>query len=585
MAVKRFTPEVLDQIRERVSLTEVIRASNVTGWKRKGNEWWACCPFHHEKSPSFHIREDQGYYHCFGCGAHGTAFDFVKEMRGGSFVEGVEYLASLAGVVLEEEEIDPKAAKKRTDGLSALAQAAAFYQQNLQGESKRYVVGRGLDDETITTFSIGFAPDSWDGVSSYLAKQGMTPKTLEETGLTSSSQNGKKVFDRFRNRIMFPIENMKNEVIGFGGRIFGEGDPKYLNSPETSYFNKRYQLYNLNRAKEYIYKQKQALIVEGYMDVIGLWQQGVRTAVAPMGTAITEDQVKVLWRYQTSPIVCMDGDDAGRMAAVRIAKRILAVLEPGKTLRFAWMPQGEDPDSFVSKEGKEAFDKLLSETSSIEDVIWQDVIAGRDLKAADDRAEVETNIKQLMMTVQNDTMQKNYRQTLLDRMWQHGRNKKTAQKIKKTQVPTGEQARKLLSILYRKPELMDVCSEKLSNVCFEKQAFNDLKDILFRLFMEGGVEKEKLDTYLETTGMQATLEKALQSDLIDRAKDSDLERLWLEIYDALGTGTEQQVGRSNREVMTNLTRDFTEESWKELKRLRKKRVANDNLKYEDEQNV
>ncbi|MFT7144526.1 MAG: DNA primase [Alphaproteobacteria bacterium] len=538
MSTGRFSPEVLEQIRQRVSLADVI-SKHAVGMKKKGRDWWACCPFHNEATPSFHIHESKGYYHCFGCGAHGNVFDFVKEVRGGSFVDAVTYLGELSGVDVQLEAVDPKEQKKRVDGHSTLEKAAQFFEKNLVKSNIDYFKNRGLSNEIIKTFRLGFAMDGWSTLTDHLTQQGMSTSLLEDTGLASKSAKSKGHYDRFRNRVMFPIESTDGKVVGFGGRVLSkDDDPKYLNSAETKFFNKRYMLYNLNRARDSIRREKQALVVEGYMDVIGLWAHGVKTAVAPMGTAITEDQMRLLWRFHEAPIICLDGDNAGRGAAVRIAKRILSVLEPGRTLQFAWMPDGEDPDSFISANGKEAFEALIKKTVTLEAVLWQDLSEGRDVSSGDGRAAIESDIDSLMKQVNDDTIKRHYTKALKDRLWTGGRKKPQIisghkNNKQKNILIQDKQAHILLSILFRKPDLFEKVYEKVSGVIVENQELEAFRKTLFKLFLSGGLEKDSLDTTLANTGILSDVENLLDSELVARTEIEKLEALWFEVYEDL----------------------------------------------------
>jgi DNA primase len=337
----KYPPAILEQIKLRVPLLEEVRKV-VPKVQKKGKYWWACCPFHGEKSPSFHVREDQGSYYCFGCGAGGDVLKFVQETQGGSFTETVERLAKQAGIKLPEREA-PNPARQALweQGQQALARAKVFYQRSLGSAAKEYLQKRQLSEATVAEFGLGYSPESYTATRDALLTEGIKPDVLREVGLALASEQGKGDYDRFRGRLMFPIENLKGEVVGFGGRVLGKGEPKYLNSPETPWFNKGGLLYNLHRAKPHL-KTGIPVLVEGYMDVIALWQAGFKTAVAPLGTAVGTEQLALLWQQHPSPLVCLDGDAAGRSAATRAALRALPVLEPGKTLQFAFLPEGED---------------------------------------------------------------------------------------------------------------------------------------------------------------------------------------------------------------------------------------------------
>ena len=289
-------------------------------------------------------------------------FDFCMFTRGGSFPESVEYLADLAGVKLEVTYTSPKEKQEYAESLKALELSTKNYQKRLEQtpHAQNYINKRGLSEESIKTFKIGYALDNWSDLKDSLTQQGISQKALVDNGMVIPSNKGG--YDRFRDRIIFPIENYKNQVIGFGGRILDKGEPKYLNSPETKLFNKRYNLYGLNINQESIKKENEVFIVEGFMDVIVLYDKGVKIAVAPLGTAITKEQILTLWKYNSNPIVCLDGDSAGQKASARLAHIILSELQPGRTLQFMTMPQKEDPDSYVTKNGAKAFIKLSKKT-------------------------------------------------------------------------------------------------------------------------------------------------------------------------------------------------------------------------------
>lgn len=574
MSNGRFSPEVLEQIRQRVSLADVI-SKHATGMKKKGHDWWACCPFHNEATPSFHIHESKGYYHCFGCGAHGNVFDFVKEMRGGSFVEAVTYLGELSGVEVKLETVDPKEQKRRDDGHAALEKAAKFFERNLVTDDVSYFKNRGLSDEVIKTFRLGYAQKGWSSLTDHLTQQSFNTSVLEEAGLSSKSAKSKGHYDRFRNRVMFPIESTDGKVVGFGGRVLSKNDdPKYLNSAETKFFNKRFMLYNLNRARDFIRKEKQALVVEGYMDVIGLWAHGVKTAVAPMGTAITEEQMRLLWRFHEAPIICLDGDNAGRGAAIRIAKRILSALEPGRTLQFAWMPDGEDPDSFITKNGKEAFDALIKQTVTLESVLWQDLSEGRDVSSGDGRAAIESDIDGLMKQVTNDIVKKHYTKALKDRLWTGERKKpQIVRSSQKNLLLQDKQAHILLSILFRKPCLFEKVYEKISNAVIENQELEAFRKNLFKLFLSGGLEKELLDTTLANTGTLSDVENLLDSELVARTDNENLEALWFEVYEDLERSNTLKMQKHENVSADVFDTEKGADAWERMKNAHGKRVT------------
>jgi DNA primase len=365
-----LTTTFLDELRARTTLSTLIgRTVKVT---KAGREFKACCPFHNEKSPSFTINDEKGFYHCFGCGAHGDAIRWMTDQRGLPFMDAVKELAVNAG--LEVPAADPRAAERaeRANSLYDVMTAAAdwFTEQlgSIAGsEARAYLEQRGLNAATIKAFGIGFAPDSRGKLRTALAKFG--DAALIESGLLISVDE-KEPYDRFRGRLMIPIRDPRGRVIAFGGRILGAGEPKYLNSPDTPLFDKGRTLYNLDRAAAAARKSGRVIVVEGYMDVIALAQAGYEESVAPLGTALTEDQIARLWRVSDCPIICFDGDSAGQKAALRAINRALPYLEPGKSLQFVTLPAKLDPDDVVRKQGKAVFDGFLADAKPLDQYLW-----------------------------------------------------------------------------------------------------------------------------------------------------------------------------------------------------------------------
>ncbi|MDP8914274.1 MAG: DNA primase, partial [Pseudomonadota bacterium] len=337
-----LSPQFLDEIRARTSLSGVI--GKQVKLTRAGREWKACCPFHKEKTPSFTINDEKGFYHCFGCGAHGDAIRFLTDARGLPFMDAVKELADSAGMDLPAP--DPRAQQKaeRASSLYEVMDAAArWFGEQLAGveggDARSYLQRRGIGDATRQRFGFGFAPDSRSKLKSALKQFG--PEKLIEAGLIIDPEGGKEPYDRFRGRLMIPIRDQRGRVIAFGGRIIGEGEPKYLNSPETPLFDKGRTLYNLDRAGQASRNASRLIVVEGYMDVIALDQAGIAESVAPLGTAVTEGQLERLWRLVPCPILCFDGDAAGQKASLRAALRALPHVGPGRSLGFVTMPPGQ----------------------------------------------------------------------------------------------------------------------------------------------------------------------------------------------------------------------------------------------------
>lgn len=369
-----FTPAFLDELRDRIRISEVVGSK--VKLIRRGREHTGLCPFHSERTPSFTVNDDKGFYHCFGCGAHGDAIAFLVEAEGLNFRDAVERLAARAGLPLPTPDPEEaRRAERRATLQDANELAAKWFSAQLQGaagwEAMAYLRRRGLTEDTIRDFRIGFAPPLRTGLAEALAARGVTPALAAEAGLLIQPEDGGAPFDRFRNRVMFPILDNRGRVVAFGGRAMDDAPAKYLNSPETPLFHKGRMLFNLFAARGEARKRSEILVVEGYMDVISLAQAGFPHGVAPLGTALTEEQMQELWRVAPEPVLCFDGDAAGRRAAARAVERALPHLKPGHSLRFALLPEGEDPDDFVKGRGADAFTALIAESRPLSDMLWE----------------------------------------------------------------------------------------------------------------------------------------------------------------------------------------------------------------------
>lgn len=424
----RFSPTFLDDIRDRVPISNVI-ARRVSWDKRKTNvsrgDYWACCPFHGEKSPSFHCEDRKGRYYCFGCGATGGHFDFLTQLEGLSFHEAVQTIADMAGVRMPVA--DPqmeRREKERTSLLDVMEMATQFFQDQLQAangaRARAYLRERGLTGRTIETFRLGFAPDSRNALKEFLAGKGVTKEQIEACGLVVH-ENVPVSYDRFRDRIMFPILSSREKVIAFGGRAMSPDAPaKYLNSNETELFHKGNVLYNFARARHSLQGangEDTIIAVEGYMDVIALHQAGVENAVAPLGTALTENQLDLLWKMTSQPVLCFDGDGAGIRAANRAADLALPHLRPGRSVRFALLPDGKDPDDLVKHEGRAPFDKVIAEAKPLSEMLWEREIKAGNLETPEARAELEVRFRQLTGTIADEGVRRQYQQVLKDKLF------------------------------------------------------------------------------------------------------------------------------------------------------------------------
>ncbi|MCC0030469.1 MAG: DNA primase [Brucellaceae bacterium] len=420
----RFSTSFLDEIRDRVPISSVI-GQRVT-WDRKKSQpskgdYWACCPFHGEKTPSFHCEDRKGRYHCFGCGVSGDHFKFLTELDGMSFPEAVERVADMAGVPMPAR--DPEAEKREKQRASlheVMEMAAAFFEAKLQeavGASARsYLRERGLSAATQQTFRLGFAPDSRNALKEHLTGKGVAMDQIEACGLVRHGPDIPVSYDWFRGRIMFPIPDSRGRIIAFGGRALSPDVPaKYMNSPETELFHKGRVLYNFARARAALQKGGRLIAVEGYMDVIALAQAGIETAVAPLGTALTEDQLELLWRVSSEPVLSFDGDSAGLRAAYRAADLALPALQRGRSLWFALLPEGKDPDDVVKGGGKAAFDAVLEDARPLADMVWARETSGGVYDTPERRAELEQTLREVTNRIRDENVRRHYQQDMRDR--------------------------------------------------------------------------------------------------------------------------------------------------------------------------
>ena len=403
-----LTPQFLDELRARTSLSTLI--GKTTKLTKAGREYKGCCPFHNEKTPSFYVNDDKGFYHCFGCSAHGDAIRWMTDQRGLPFMDAVKELAQSAG--LELPAMDRHSAEKaeRAKGLhEAMADAAAWFVEQLGGiagaDARALLDRRGITPETARAFGMGFAPDSRGKLKTALKAYG--DAMLVESGMLIQVE-GKDPYDRFRGRLMIPIRDARGRTIAFGGRILDQGEPKYLNSPDTPLFDKGRTLYNLDRASAAARKAGRVIVVEGYMDVIALAQAGIGEAVAPLGTALTEAQLERLWRMADVPILCFDGDVAGQKAALRAAHRALPMLAPGRSLSFATLPAGQDPDDLVRARGAAGLEAVLRDAEPLVQRLWASELAAEALDTPEQRAGLRQRLNEAAGTIADPNVRSEY---------------------------------------------------------------------------------------------------------------------------------------------------------------------------------
>ena len=426
IAVMSLPPGFLDELRGRLSLAQVV-GRKVTWDARKSNQgkgdMWAPCPFHQEKTASFHVDDRKGFYYCFGCHEKGDAIGFVMATENLGFIEAVKLLADEAGMQMPDRDPAAAARAEERDTLVDIMEAAQrFFALCLSGgagaDARRYLTGRGLDAAAQERWGLGFAPASWDGLRDHLTGKGVAVERIVEAGLAKESQKGKAPYDTFRGRIMFPIRDARGRCIAFGGRAMDPKDSaKYLNSPETPLFDKGRTLFNIGPARSAAGKSP-LLVAEGYMDVIALVEAGFAATVAPLGTAITEEQLRLMWRLSPEPVLALDGDAAGQRAAGRAMELALPMIEAGQSLRFCLMPSGQDPDDVLRSGGAPAMQALLDDAQPMVDLLWRSETEGRDLSTPEARAALDKSLRQKLGRIRDPSLKRHYGDAIKERRYQ-----------------------------------------------------------------------------------------------------------------------------------------------------------------------
>jgi DNA primase len=469
-------PAFLDELRLRTPLPAMI--GRRVRLARSGRQWKGCCPFHGEKTPSFYVYDD--HFHCFGCGAHGDAISFVMQIQGASFPEAVEQLAAEAGMDVPKPSPEAAESEQRRHDLHSVLEAAAHaYQRRLflpEGRpALEYLLGRGLSEDTIRRFGLGWSGEGRGALAAELAREGIEPEMLSAAGLMRTAEEpGGRAYDLFFNRVMFPIRDRRGRVISFGGRTLGNGQPKYVNGPETALFSKRRSLYALDLAREATRKGAAIVVVEGYMDVIALHQGGFAGAVAPLGTALTDEQLEELWRLSPGPVLCFDGDAAGARAAARAAEAALPQLAPERTLRLATLPEGEDPDTLIRRQGPAGFQTVLDGARPLAEALY-DLLREGGAGTPEQRAAFRARLEEAAKRIPDRSLAGEYRAALLDRFFaerssrrpergadrrpgQHPGAKPSPRPVVRPRIvestATAERERILTAILLRHPALL-----------------------------------------------------------------------------------------------------------------------------------
>ncbi|OSQ46614.1 DNA primase [Thalassospira alkalitolerans] len=606
-----FPQSFLDDLRARVGLADIVGTS--VKLIKRGREYSGLCPFHSEKSPSFTVNEQKGFYHCFGCGAHGDVISFMMNTRGLTFVEAVEVLANQVGMDVPKPSREAQEREKKAKTLYEVMEAAcAFYERVLRMPEGRegldYFHRRGLDDKTMSEFRLGYAPDNRGALKAALKREEFDETLMVEAGLLIEPEDrDRQTYDRFRGRVMFPILDRRGRVVAFGGRVMGDTKPKYLNSPDTPLFHKGRLLYGLPQAREASQHDAPIIVTEGYMDVIALHRAGFRGAVAPLGTAVTEEQIGELWKMANEPILCLDGDEAGKRAAVRAAERALPILRPGKSLLFSILPEGEDPDSLMAApNGFASFRKILDTSVPLVELVWRLDVAGRAIDTPERRAALEADIQKRVSVIGDEAVRSQYQSMFRDRVWKlfkgdrskgngprsgqgggNYQNKKFSKGGKSGKKdyfwePAGKavpgmsqrpmQKRRavqdciLLVTLINHPHLHDDVGERLGiYTCADSELDNLRRAVLKLLDGDPGLDTDAIKAYLERDGLSETVLRVVGADILAHAAfakpETPLERAragWEQVFSMAVSSLEDEEAKY---AVRQLAADISDEEW------------------------
>lgn len=519
----------LEEFKARLPLVEIVgRHVRLT---RRGREYQGLCPFHNEKTPSFSVVEDKGFYHCFGCGQHGNAIDFIMAIEGLEFAEALVRLGELTGI-RPPGRTDGGQARAAEPLLAANAAAARWFASRLQtpagAEALAYLTGRGLTPALIERFGLGYGPPDRRALRTALGAEGFAPDVLVKAGLLVQPDDGGQPFDRFRHRVMFPIHDARGRVVGFGGRALGEAKSKYVNTPDTPLFHKGELLYGFSLARQAARGSGSVIVAEGYMDVIAFARAGL-PAVAPLGTAVTEQQLALLWQLADEPIVCLDGDAAGQRAGLRLIERALPCLKPGKSLRFVQLPEGLDPDDLLRQQGADALRAHLKTARPLHELLWDSELHQRVVDTPERRAALRARLQDLTQSIDDPTVRQAFKEVLRE-LWQArfavssgkgGKAGKPQALIPANERGSGRQRlartignpaalaeRELIAPILAQPEIVASVEEDLAAVEFSEPQLERMRQEIISWYGElGHLDPTSLSAHLCRHGFASLVEQ------------------------------------------------------------------------------
>jgi len=514
-------PEFIEDLRQRVPLSDVVgrRVKLI----RKGRRHSGLCPFHAEKTPSFSVVDDDGFYHCFGCGVHGDAISFLREMDGLEFMEAVERLAEMAGLAVPRTvPQDPAASRQRKAALDILEETTLFFEAALRRDdgrdATRYLKQRGLDSAIVKTYRIGYSPRM--GLRATLKDKGFSDEDMLAAGVIRKSDRDGSLYDYFRDRVMFPIENRQGNVIAFGARALGDAQPKYLNSGEGPTFSKKAVLYGWVQAREGLRRNLPLVVAEGYMDVIAIHHSGAAAAVAPLGTALTPEQIALLWKLHDEPVLCFDGDAAGQRAQTRALERILPLLEPGRSARLAVLPEGKDPDDLIAASGPEGFRKVIGTARSFIDSLWEQVQAEFDIRQPEARAQFWQAVRGHVRSIGNNQVRSAYGDEIESRIAAmrnqiRGISSMVApRRASRPQTGLINRHRAVVALLLVHPSLVSANFEALSMLDSGDQSLESLKKALIdAVIRDPDLDAEAINYHLKGLNLDDVLAAVTGDDM------------------------------------------------------------------------
>ena len=611
----RYSQDLLDRIRERLALSDIIGQS--VSLKQKGAYHLGLCPFHTEKTPSFTVTNAKGIYYCFGCGATGSVYDFLMKQRGLTFPDAVKVAAEKAGITLPKEEFSPEQEKQEKERLvlfEVLQAAHSFYKDSLKSaegqKARSYIEKRKITLESQKQFGLGYASIQQRALSSYLKEKGYTFELMEMAGLLQQrkEKDESSGIDRLKGRLIFPILDKRGRLVGFGGRSLNQEEPKYLNSPETPLFKKGETLYgiyeiykNLELLKRLSKGMQPFLVVEGYIDVISLSQEKI-TAVAPMGTALTEQQLLEIWRINSEPYLCFDGDMAGKRAAMRALDKSLPFLKPGFSLKFVFLPKGEDPDSLIQSGRKEVFLKSLDSSLSLADTLWDFLVEGKRLDTPELLAAFKKGYREKLSFIKDRDVREAYRLDFDERFEKFYVSKHFSKKLQekklyvtkkenflnspqtlsqrhtlprmqKVQDASFTRQKVLLGMVVRYPFLLELEGEALLQVSFFREEYAKIRDELISFYELGNsLEFKALHIYLIEKGYDSLLKEFFEKDLLiiapflkGHSSSEEIKEHWKELWKLI---EEEPMLKKDIEIAKeDFFKTMSSEAWQRLRLL------------------